>query len=310
MLQPKNTAEMEGWLRTKKLDAAFVGRPQADRLKKAVPELQESTVGHSLFFGMRFFLAAAPFNDQRVRTALSIALDRRDMLQRFFDGSGDVNPWISWPVKRWTLPQAELSTIAGYRLGAPGRGADITDAKALLAAYTSEKKLPETLNLFVLDEAETNLKMGTTIRDQLKAALDLPVTVYPVSLKQLTTAQITGEYAWVAGPDIGWIDLDDWVYPYFHSSGTRNTFALRDADMDRLIESQRTELDESKRQAIGYEIQRKLLTLNAGINFVSETVVALQRSYVRQFPLDIADGYQHRFADCWIDRNDPDFRGR
>ena len=310
MMQPKNASEIEAWLRTKKLDAAFVVRSDADRLKKAVPELQESTIGHSLFFGMRFFVGAAPFDDQRLRTALSIALDRRDMLQRFFDGSGDVNPWVSWPVKRWTLPHAELVTMPGYRPGTDGRDADIKDARALLAAYTGDKKLPATLNLFVLDEAETNLKMGSTIRDQLKAALDLPVTVYPVTLKQLGAAQITSEYTWAAGQDIGWVDLDDWVYPYFHSSGTRNTFALRDPDLDKLIEAQRAELDETKRRAVGYDIQRKLLALNAGVNFVSETVVALRRSYVREFPLDIADGYQHRFADCWIDRTDPDFRGR
>lgn len=310
MVQPKNTTEMEAWLRTKKLDAAFVGRPQADRLRKAVPELQQATIGHSLYFGMRFFLGAAPFNDVRVRTALTIALDRRDMLQRFFDGSGEVNPWISWPVKRWTLPQDELAALPGYRPGSQGRAADIADAKALLAAYTADKKLPDTLNLFVLDEAENTIKMGSTIRDQLKAALDLPVTVYPVPLSKLTAAQITGEYAWVAGPDIGWADLDDWLFPYFHSAGTRNTFALRDADLDKAIEAQRTEIDEAKRRAIGYDIQRKLLTLNAGVNFVSETVIVLKRSYVRDFPLDIADGYQHRFADCWIDKGDADFRGR
>ncbi len=180
----------------------------------------------------------------------------------------------------------------------------------MLAAFTAEKKLPDPINLFVLDQAETNLRMGSVMRDQLKANLDLAVTVYPVTLKQLTASQITGEYAWAAGPDIGWLDLDDWVYPYFDSAGTRNTFALRDPSLDQVIESQRTELDEAKRQAIGYDIQRRLLTLNAGVNFVSETVVALRRSYVRDFPLDVADGYQHRFSDCWIDRSDPDFHGR
>jgi hypothetical protein len=53
-----------------------------------------------------------------------------------------------------------------------------------------------------------------------------------------------------------------------------------------------------------------LLNLNVGVNFVSERVVALAHPYVRNFPLDVSDGYQHRFADCWIDQNDPSFRGR
>ncbi len=310
VIQPKDSTEVEAKLRTKGLDVAFVGRPAAERLKKAVPALEESTVGRSLFFGMRFFVQTAPFDDPRFRAAMSMAVDRRDMLVQFFAGSGDVNPWVSWPIKRWTLPQNELATVPGYRQGEVGRAQDITEAKAQLAAYTNEKKLPDAINLFVLDDAETTLKMGSVIRDQIRKNLELPVTVYPVSIKQLTAGMLSSEYTWAAAPDIGWVDLDDWVYPYFHSAGTKNTFALRDTDLDRLIESQRVELNESVRRDTGFQIQRRLLQLNAGVNFVSETVVALRWPYVRDFPLDAADGYQHRFADTWIDKSNPAFRGR
>lgn len=308
--QPKDSTEVEAKLRTKGLDVAFVGRPTAEKLKKAVPALQESTVGRSLFFGMRFFVQTAPFNDPRFRAAMSMAVDRRDMLVQFFAGSGDVNPWVSWPIKRWSLPQNELATAPGYRQGEVGRAQDITEAKAQLAAYTNEKKLPDAINLFVLDDAESTLKMGSVIRDQIRKNLELPITVYPVSIKQLTAGMLSSEYTWAAAPDIGWVDLDDWVFPYFHSAGTKNTFALRDADLDKLIESQRIELNESTRRDIGFQIQRRLLQLNAGVNFVSETVVALRWPYVRDFPLDAADGYQHRFADTWIDRSEPSFKGR
>jgi peptide/nickel transport system substrate-binding protein len=312
LTQPKDTSEVEAKLRTKKLDVAFVGRPQADKLKSKaeLATLQEQTVGHSTFFGMRFFMQTAPFNDARVRTALSLALDRRDMLQQFFAGSGEVNPWVSWPIKRWTLPQSELVTLAGYRPGSAGRAQDITDAKALLAAYVAEKPLPPTLNLYVLDDAERAIKMGSVMRDQLKQTLNLDVNVSLVNQTQMGTGLLDGSYAWAAAPDNGWVDLDDWVYPYFHSSGTKNTFPLRDADLDKVIESQRIELDANKRRDIGYDIQRKLLVLNPAVNFVSETLVSLAWPYVRDFPLDASDGYQHRFADCWIDKSQPDFKGR
>ncbi|MEP7216230.1 MAG: ABC transporter substrate-binding protein [Anaerolineaceae bacterium] len=310
IFQPKDSAEVEAGLRTKKLDVAFVGRPQADKLKKAIPALQESTVGRSLFFGMRFFLPQFPYNDVRFRSAVSIALDRRDMLQQFFGGSGEVNPWVSWPISRWSLPQAELATMPGYRPGANGRAQDITEARALLAAFASSQKVPDELPLFVLNDAETNLRMGSIMRDQLQQSLGLNVKVYPVAIGELITRLLSGQAPWAAGPDNGWVDLDDWVYPYFHSSGTKNSFPVRDAALDKLIESQRSELNESQRRDIGFEIQRKLLGLNAGVNFVSERVVALGWSYVKDFPLDAADGYQQRMADCWIDQSDPTYRGR
>jgi hypothetical protein len=46
------------------------------------------------------------------------------------------------------------------------------------------------------------------------------------------------------------------------------------------------------------------------VNLLSERIVALTWPYVKGLPLDTTDGFQHRFADCWIDQQDPTFRGR
>ena len=77
-----------------------------------------------------------------------------------------------------------------------------------------------------------------------------------------------------------------------------------------MIDAQRIELNKDNRREIGFNIQRRLLALNVGVNLISETVVALSWPYVKGLPLDTADGYQHRLADTWIDTTDPTFRGR
>lgn len=308
--QPRNSDEIEAGLRTKQLDAAFVGRRVADQMRKGIPQLVEVQAGRSLFFGSRFFLRQVPYDDLRFRAAVSIALDRRAMVDQFFAGSGDINPWVSWPAKRWSLPQAELTGFAGYRPGAGGREADIAEARALLAAFSSDKQVPAEIPLFVESVAEANLRLGSVMSEQLRKNLGLNVRVYSLSLNELIRRMFAGEAPWVAGSDTGWIDLDDWVYPYFHSAGTNNSFPLRDESLDRVIESQRAELDEGARRTIGFQIQRSLLGLHAGLNFCSERVISLQWPYVKDFPLDTADGYQQRLADTRIDSNDPTFRGR
>jgi ABC-type transport system substrate-binding protein len=311
LVQPASTATVEGALRTREVDAATVGRVLADKLKKAIPQLTETTMGHSQFFGMRFSLGNDPFNDLRFRSAVTIALDRRAMIDKFFGGSGGVNPWVSWPMTDWALPETELTTSPGYRPGAGGRGEDLREARALLEAFKSEKKLKDDLPLFVLQETEAALEFGATIKAQLAESLGLEqVRVVPLPLAELARLLLTGEAPWAAAPDNGWIDLDDWVYPYFHANGTKNSFPLRDAEMTAMIDAQRVELDKNARREIGYNIQRRLLALNVGVNLVSERVVSLAWPYVKGFPLDTADGYQHRFADCWIDQADPTFRGR
>ena len=311
LVQPASTANVEGDLRTHEVDAAMVGRVLADKLKAAIPKLTETTMGHSQFLGMRFGIEHDPYNDLRFRSAITIALDRQAMIEKFFGGSGDVNPWVSWPVEDWALPKSELTTRAGYRPGAGGRQEDIREARALLDAFRGAKTLKDDLPLFVLDQTESALEFGETIRQQLEANLGLTqFRVVPISLAELSSLLVSGAAPFAAGPDNGWIDLDDWVYPYFHANGTKNSFPLRDTELTTMIDAQRAELTKATRREIGYNIQRRLLDLNAGVNLVSERVVALSWPYVKGFPLDTTDGYQHRFADCWIDQADPTFRGR
>jgi ABC-type transport system substrate-binding protein len=304
--QFNNARDVEAELRVKDLDAAFVGREQADSLKADLPGLLESQVGNALFFGMRFFMPAKPFDDERFRSAISVGVDRRDLVQRFFQGSGEANPWVSWPVTQWTLPQDTLSTVPGYRLGSGGREKDIGDAQLLLRAYGEDNEIQKELTLHVEATAEETLGLGARIREHL-LPLGLTVTVQPLPIGELVAQHFAGQAPWIAGPDTGWIDLDDWVYPYFHSEGTQNSFALRDEELDGLIVGQRGEMDAAARQKAGHDIQRRLLKINAGVNLVSERIVALRWPYVRNFPLDITDGYQHRFAGCWIDQTDPSY---
>lgn len=308
--QPKNDDEIEAGLRTKALDAVFVRRELADRLRQNIPSLVETQAGQSLYFGTRFFITQAPFDDGRFRAALSYAINRRAMVDAFFGGSGDINPWVSWPIKRWTLPQSELTNFPGYRPGTGGRQVDIADAKAMLAAYAAEKTVPTELTLSVEAVAEQTLGLGRMMAAQIGEALGITVHVNAMNIDDLVRAMIQQQAPWVAGPDTGRLDLDDWVYPYYHSAGTNNSFPVRDAELDGLIERQRVELQEDARRDLGYEIQRRILNLHAGENFVSERVIALAWPYVRGFPLDTQDGYQSRFADTWIDRSDASFRGR
>ncbi len=320
IIQPTDATEVEAELRTKKLDVAFVGKPVAERLRRVIPDLNEVPAGVGQFFGMRFFSPHPPFHDPRVRSALSYSIDRREMIREFFSGAGEVNPWVSWPLRRWSLPQSELATFAGYRPGVAGRNEDIAEAAALLAAFRSDQELDEAaaeetdalsnLVLYVVDEAEATLGLGSFVRDDVQAALGLEIEVVPLPLSEIIGRLLNQEAPWVTGPDSGWIDLDDWVFPYFHSAGTRNSFALRDPDMDTLIEAQRVELDNQERRDLGYDIQRRLLSTNVGTNFASERVIALAWPYVHAFPLDATDGFQGRLADCWLDPNDKTYLGR
>ncbi len=304
---PRSLEELEADFRTRALDAVEAGFLQAQELKRRLPDLREARSAVSRFYGMRFLAGLPPYDDPRLRLALTVAIDRRAMLERFFHGSGTLNPWISAAVRRWSLPQAELQGQPGYRPGDGGRAFDVRLARSALDAYRAEQELPEPMELLVAADLEQSLGMGALVARQLRDTLGLEVQVSAVAIDELARRLLEGEAPWAVGVDNGWIELDDWLYPYFHSEGAANTFALRDEEMDALLEAQRTELSSEGRREIAYDAQRRLLEMNVGANFVSEDVVTLFWPYVQLFPVDAGEAYQDRFARTWIDRTHPTY---
>ena len=312
--QPLSLDEIEANFRTKALDVALMGITQAQQLRESLPKLRETSQGLAQFYGMRFLSTKEPYNDVRLRGAISIALNRWEMIQSMFAGSATLNPWISASAERWALPQAELQNIAGHRPGTGGRQADISEAKDLLNSYL--RQTGQTigslgpLELLISDELEKNFGLGTIIQTQLDQNLGIPVRVSAIRQQDLYSRLFSGEAPWFVTFDNGWTELDDWLFPYYHSTGTANSFALRSQNIDDLIEKQRKMPDPLERREISYEVQRKLLDLHLASNFLSERVISLQWPYVQNFPLDIGFSFQERLASCWIDQSDPTFLSR
>ncbi len=306
-IPPRSVDELEADFRTREVDAADTGFLQARELKERLPDLREARSAQARFYGMRFLSVVPPFDDPRVRRALTIAINRRELLERFFHGRGTLNPWISAAVQRWSLPQEEMQRQAGYLPGSGGRELDIRDAQTSLAAYREEHELTEPLELLVTANLEETLGMGGVIARQIGAALQLDVQVTAVGINELARRLREGEAPWALGVDRGWIELDDWLYPYFHSGGGGNTFVLRDEEMDAQIEEQRAEMATERRQELAYQLQRRLLQLNVAANFVSQDSLTLFMPYVQLFPVDAGEAHQDRFANTWIDRTHPTY---
>lgn len=307
-MQPRDSEDLEALVRVKKLDAAMLGRPQADALQEH-PGAGRNGRRSGFVFGMRFFTPQFPYNDVRFRRAVSIALDRRAMIDRFFDGSGGDESVGELADDALVPPQQELVTLPGYRTGAAGRGQDIAEARALLAAFASQSTVPADNALFVIDEAEAAVGIGSLMRDQLKATLDLNVSVYAISIQEFVKRLFRGRRRGRLARTPGTSTSTTGSTPTSTARGRRTAWRSETRTLTP-VSAQRTAFDASARQALGYEIQRKLMGLDVAVNFVSERVSVLSWPYVHNFPVDVTDGYQHRFADTSIDVTHPSFRGR
>ena len=106
--------------------------------------------------------------------------------------------------------------------------------------------------------------------------------------------------------DNGWIDLDDWVYPYFHSKSSANVHRISDAQLDSLLDAQREAFDFEERQDLGYQIQRYFLeNVLARLDYASYYMLWVAWPYYKNFRPATFFGNSFHLANAWLDRSDP-----
>jgi peptide/nickel transport system substrate-binding protein len=298
-----DTVAQEAALRSREVDFGAVWRPMYDALRDDLPGLRGIETGQLAFTGMRFFAAQPPFNDQRLRQALTIALDRQALIEALAFGGAKANAWISWPLEDWALPAGDLRALPGYRYTAPEREADLATANDLYNAAGGPAL--GTLTLVVADVNEASLGQGSVMRDLLERAIPgLPLDLEVLTYDEIAEGLISGQVQWVSASDSGWLDPDDWLVPFFHSQGNRNSFGYEDAAFDQLLEDQRRELDFEARQAKVWDLERRLTDLALGVNLFANVEYTLAWSYVKDLRMDGEPGFQFLWADAQLDESD------
>src|SRR5689334_4339658 len=77
----------------------------------AVCVLEQTNVATNLIINRE----AAPFNDENVRRAVALALDRKSFVDILFEGNSDLGgAMVPPPSGVWGLPPEELKSVIGY----------------------------------------------------------------------------------------------------------------------------------------------------------------------------------------------------
>ena len=294
---------VEAAFRTKKLDVAFqVNNPQwVLNLRAEEPSLISVDMGFAAWVKVSFKMDQPPYNDIRLRRAIHLATDRQQMLDAFWQGYGKMQGPVGSVLKQWALPQEELLTKPGYRLGKEERQQDEQEARRLYEAVGS----PD-LKVIFANQPPYIPQFAPQYKRQLEQVLGAKVEYDKWTYPQISTGMDRGDAPFVFAYDNGWIDLDDWLYPYFHTNGSKNSFGLSDSTLDGMLEAQREEFDFAERQRLGYEIQNYLLdnTL-ARLDFVAAIWLWVAWPYYRNFRPTPFFGNSFLMANAWLDQSQP-----
>ncbi|HEV8575120.1 MAG TPA: ABC transporter substrate-binding protein [Dehalococcoidia bacterium] len=318
-----NDTSLEALFRRREVDTAgFIENPDwVFDIKREKPELEFFRSWISGWINSRFKTFCAPYDDVRVRKAIHLATERQQIVDVIGSGEWKMQGAVGNAIQYWALPYEELLTLEGYRQSTAERTEDITKARQLFEAAGS----PELPQVWFADIPSYIPNFIGTWKKFMSENLGIPID----NLKTLTQAYSRiaeaiadescdiGAMTW--GFDNGWIDLDDWVYPYFHSTGSKNSFRLNDPELDILLDKQRAEFDIETRRELGYTIQRYLLGLegdgmqkgaHARSDYATPRTATVAWPYFKNRVAFPWFGNSHWVSNVWLDKDDPSYRGR
>ncbi|HSP54942.1 MAG TPA: ABC transporter substrate-binding protein [Dehalococcoidia bacterium] len=320
--QGLNDVTIQSLFERKEIDVAgFVDNPSwiPDFFNAHAGELEYIRGTVSGWLNSRFKMNCKPFDDWKVRRALYLVVDRQQIVDVIGSSTwvkcGPIGPAIAY----WALPDSELLALPGYRTDQAGRDQDKQDARQL---YEAAGK-PDLPLIWFADVPDYIGRYADSYIQGIKQTLgiDSEIKFQKVPYSRIAEGLIKEECdqgAMTWGYDNGWIDLDDWFYPYFKTGGPKNSFRVSDPDLDKLLDAQRAEFDIDKRKQLGYEIQRYLLGMpkqdspaaHARIDYAAPGGGSIAWNYLKNRVTFPWFGNSQWTANVWIDQNDPTYSGR
>jgi ABC-type transport system substrate-binding protein len=281
--------------RTQNLDVLVtaVTKSQIDAVKKEHPELELSPLPGVTRFEIGLKGDRPPFNDLRVRKALSLAINRQEVIDSILEGVGHLESGISLASPDQALPEAELKQLHAY---------DPEGAKKLLQeAGVSNVDFELQVGNF---QAGLVAQAGELIQAQLRKVGFNPTLKVIDGTTYTTQVRIQGNYIANLGLQNAPSTTSAELYNRHYTKGSQYTTGLTTPDLDGLIDRQATLVkDPAGRARLLQDIQRKIIGLYGYIMIATYDQINVNWPYVKDWnPNSNNNNTQADFMWTWHDK--------
>jgi peptide/nickel transport system substrate-binding protein len=235
-----------------------------------------------------------PFNDVRVRRAISQALDRQAIIEAVYV-RGELTSAIGRGLTEWSLPVDQLGEGAKYYRYDP------KEARRLLAEAGFPKGFKTPINvtngygpdlLDALQLAQQNLK---------DVSIETEVKIQEYGAYMATTYQ--GKFEGMTmGPNGNAWEPDSVLYGLYAPDQPRNNGHVNDPKITALLKEQRRTKDLEARKQLIFDIQRRAAEQQYYVYTSSNTITGSWQPYVKNFAPNNSFDYGNRSAALWLDR--------
>jgi len=271
-----------------------VRQQDLDSLKKTHPHLRYQDFQSQSAGAVTMRTDMPPFNDVRVRRAISHAIDRQALIEAVW-GRGEPSPSIPPGLVEWSLPIEQLGAGAKYYQYDP------KEAKRLLAeaGYPKGFKTPLIVSSGygrdLLDDAQLIMRY---LKD---VGIEAELKTQEHGAYVATTLQ--GKYeGMIRGPiGIAW-EPDRRLYRAYAADSSLNTGHVNDPTLSAMVKEQRRTKDLEARKKLIHDIQRYEAEQQYYVYLNSNTITGTWQPYVKNYSPNQSFDYGTRAAALWLDR--------
>ncbi len=244
---------------------------------------------------LNFSPKQAPYTDERVRAAISLAINRADAIQILSKGDAIVGGYMPQGGP-WALPEADLKKVPGY---GPFSDASIAEAKKLLSAAGVNAPLSPVV---LVRNPKNDQDQGLMVVDQLKKL----GWNGRIDAREISTAFArfnSGDFEMASTSLCHGLDDPDAVFSVaFLTDSPQNYSRIKNPDVDALYLKQSTELNREKRREMVNELQKLAMPKFGKIIYSWTKRSQAIHSYVKNFKTHTSLYSQGRYDITWFDK--------
>ncbi len=276
-------------LRAKTLDWALINDPRVAIRAGAGNSTLVVSRAPSLSYHVLQLNASRPmFKDQRVRQAISCAIDRQEVLDTASLGEGEVTGPATPPYYR--VPLKDLTCYTP----------DLSKAKQLLANAGVSTGLKFTI-IAASDEPPTAVAEAQSIQAQLKK-VGIETTIQTLELGVYVDRWLKADFDAAVALNGGNPDPDIMFFRYWYKTGNlQNVAAYNSPDIDQLLEQGRATADPEKRKPIYDSIQKKLVDAAPWVWLYVGYEYRVMQPFVKGFT-PLSNGSLIYLREAWLDK--------
>ncbi len=248
-IMPETAARVAA-IDTGAVDLVWDMPPEVLAQLKSNSKLVIDSVPTSSWDGIIMNSSQKPFDDVRVRHAISLALDRKALVEIALFGNGSATHTMIPPSSPYFNSEIPIATNIG-------------DAKKLLADAGFPNGFETTL--YVPSGRPTRERVGLGAADMLKA-IGVKVAIQRVPWDQYVK-DIEGKAAFYCDGFYSRPTLDTSIYPWYHSTGSWNStlWNYKNPEMDKVLDAARAAKTDEERKMFYWQFQKIAVEQPAGV---------------------------------------------